>query len=181
MLEVERKFIVPLEHHARFLDMIEHGAGENVTQAYIARDKEGTVARVRISKHRGGGSPASCKVTIKGPSPDGGLSRPEWEWPVLPHIAQDMIDTLKPPTLRKIRLVVPYMKANWEVDILTLEDGRHLIVAEVELPGKEQVMGVALPPWVGEEVTGAKHFSMANLTSTFSQENAWAIAYRNRT
>ena len=189
--EVERKFIVPLEHHALFLGLPPGMNQRDITQAYLSSEKGKTV-RLRIErtvyppKFEG---PLrwdeQCWITIKGPSPDGGLTRSEWEAKFPVQSAEEIITTLNPPRLHKTRNYVKNGEDVWEVDVLKVNTvaGRppmmwkYLVVAEFEHRDPEKVKGAALPPWVGKEVTGDSRFSMVNLVAEAQRDLAWRAAY----
>jgi adenylate cyclase len=179
--EIERKFIVPLWYHHTFLGL---QGGTEVTQAYLAVTPDAGV-RLRIARTP---DKEEAKVTVKGRSSEGGLVRPEWEWSVPLGEARGMITTLRPPVLVKTRHVVMHGDDAWEVDVLRVNSfpgrapvtWRHLVVAEYEGPTLEQVRGVALPEWVGREVTGDPTFAMAALTTEEARYQAWLEAYDNR-
>ena len=189
--EVERKFIVPLEHHALFLGLPPGMNQRDMTQTYLSSEKGKTV-RLRIErtahfpKFEG---PLrwdeQCWITIKGPSPDGGLTRSEWEAKFPVQSAEEIITTLNPPRLHKTRNYVKNGEDVWEVDVLKVNTvaGRppmmwkYLVVAEFEHRDPEKVKGVALPPWVGKEVTGDSQFSMVNLVTEAQRDLAWRAAY----
>lgn len=189
--EVERKFIVPLEHHALFLGLPQGINQKEMTQAYLSSEKGKTV-RLRIERTAYPPKPEHptrwdelCWITIKGPSPDGGLSRSEWEAKFPVQSAEEIITTLNPPRLHKIRNYVKNGEDIWEVDVLKVNTvaGRppmmwkYLVVAEFEHRDPEKVKGVALPPWVGREVTGDSQFSMVNLVVEAQRDLAWRAAY----
>jgi adenylate cyclase len=93
-LEIERKFIVPLEHHALFLGLPPGIKQRDMTQAYLSSEKGKTV-RLRIE--RSGVYPPFCWITIKGTSSDGGLTRSEWEAEFPVQAAVEILDALNPP------------------------------------------------------------------------------------
>lgn len=176
--EIERKFIVPLEHHHLFLGRT---GGTEVLQAYLATTPD-MVVRLRIARTP---DKEEAKVTIKGKSTEGGLVRPEWEWPVTVEEAQGMVNALHPPYLTKTRHIVMHGEDAWEVDVLKVNavagrppmTWKHLVVAEYEGPTLEKVRGVALPKWVGQDVTGDSTFAMASLTTEAARDLAWRKAY----
>ena len=170
--EIERKFLVPLEFHDRFVGL---EGGTEIVQAYLNDDPDRTV-RVRIA--RTGGLDVA-KMTVKGrPTPEGGGAvRSEWEWPMPVAAAREMVDSLNPPCLYKTRHVVQCGGDTWEVDVLSIGLGVHIVVAEFEAPTLEAVNAVALPTWVGREVTGDPAFVMSNLTTIRKRNAAWRRAY----
>lgn len=204
-IEVERKFIVPLEHHALFLGLPPGLNQMEIVQAYLSSEKGKTV-RLRIERraytlkyddsrigrraytlksNESTRWEESCWITIKGPSLDGGLTRSEWEEKFSVQAAEEIIAALNPPRLQKTRNFVENGEDIWEVDVLKVNTvaGRapaiwsYLVVAEFEHGDPEKVKGVALPPWVGKEVTGDSRFSMVNLVTEAQRDLAWRAAY----
>lgn len=177
-LEIERKFIVPLELQPTFINMV---GGVRQVQAYLSDDPARTV-RVRLTTS---GRTTRATMTVKGKPRHGGMSKPEWEWDMPVALVEDMINELNPPFLDKTRHVVEYMGAQWEVDVLKVNtvaarppvQWLYLVTAEVEMPSLEAARGVAIPPWVGREVTGDKRYAMSMLTTEAARFNAWRDAY----
>ncbi len=172
-LEIERKFIIPLEHHHLYCGT--EKLGTEITQAYLSSDPEKTI-RIRIAKKSG---VENAFMTIKSRPLEGNiLGCPEWEWDMPVSCARDILKSLSPPSVTKTRHYVMSGGDTWEVDVVPVGDGRFLVVAEIEGSSIEQVMGVAIPPWVGPEVTGDKRFSMVNLVSVESRSAAYELAYK---
>jgi len=177
--EIERKFVVPREHHHLFL---EREGGTTMTQAYLNDDPDRTV-RIRIART---GNLEVAKMTVKGRPTDGGASRAEWEWPMPVEAAREMVERLDPPSITKTRHLVRHGDAVWEVDVVRVNTvanrpptmWQYLVVAEFEAPTLEAVNGVELPPWVGREVTGDPSFAMSTLTTVAARDLAWRKAYQ---
>ena len=167
--EIERKFIVPLEHHHLFVG---REGGVTMTQAYLSSSP---TVRVRVVEAANGS--VEAKMTVKGKSSDGGLVRSEWEWPIPVEEAREVIARLNPPSLTKTRHVVRNGDDLWEVDVLVVDGGRYLVVAEYEAPTLEQVRNVVLPAWVGVDVTDDLTFAMSHLTTEATRDLAWRKAY----
>jgi len=168
--EIERKFIVPLEHHALFVG---REGGVTMTQAYLSSSP---TVRVRVVESADGS--VEAKMTVKGKSSDGGLVRSEWEWPIPVEEALEVIARLNPPSLTKTRHLVTVNGDDvWEVDVLVVDAGRYLVVAEFEAPTLEQVRNVVLPPWVGKDVTDDLAFAMSHLTTEAERDLTWCKAY----
>jgi len=118
----------------------------------------------------GAGSGARCTVrarvagerawlTIKGPAVAG--SRDEYEYPIPVADAEEMLERLcVGGRIEKFRHQVPHAGHTWEVDEFTGENAP-LVVAEVELDRIDAE--VALPPWVGLEVTYDPRYTNAAL------------------
>ncbi len=88
-------------------------------------------------------------LTVKGVRD--GIARPEFEYEIPLEDAEAMLGTLCLETpLEKVRHDVTHGGLVWEVDVY---EGVHagLTLAEVELEAPDQA--IALPDWVGEEVT----------------------------
>lgn len=167
--EIERKFIVPLEHHHLFVG---REGGVTMTQAYLSSSP---TVRVRVVEAANGS--VEAKMTVKGKSSDGGLVRSEWEWPIPVEEAREVIARLNPPSLTKTRHVVRNGDDLWEVDVLVVDSERVLVVAEYEAPTLEQVRNVVLPAWVGRDVTDDLAFAMSTLTTEATRDLAWRKAY----
>ena len=189
--EVERKFIVPLENHDLFLNLPPGINQREMTQAYLSSEKGKTI-RLRIERRAYGLHPNGSTswyedgwITIKGPSTDGGMTRSERESEFPVQAAEEIITTLNLPRLQKTRNFVKNGEDIWVVDVLKVNTvaGRapaiwnHLVVAEFEHEDPEEVKGVALPPWVGREVTGDPRFSMVNLVTEAQRDLAWRATF----
>ncbi len=143
--EIERKFHVVSEAW--------RALGEPVLlrQGYLGDDPE-RVVRVRLAGDH-------AWLTIKGISR--GPSRREYEYPIPVADARALLNELcLRPLIEKRRTRVPHAGLVWEVDEF-LGDNAGLIIAEVELTTADQQ--VALPPWIGEEVTGDPRYYNSNL------------------
>jgi adenylate cyclase len=133
-MEIERKFLVVGEGWK-----VSAGAGIACKQGYLVSDEQKTV-RVRILGDRG-------YLTVKGASD--GISRMEFEYEIdYPDAAYMML--LCGSAVEKIRYRVRYGGLVWEVDVFSGAN-QGLVMAEVELESEDQV--VALPEWIGEEVS----------------------------
>jgi CYTH domain-containing protein len=153
-VEIERKFLVD---PARFSPP---PAGAEIRQGYLARSPDRSV-RVRLKRlgTSSGGAEESATLTIKGPD---GMTRMEYEYPIPPADAAELLDRLAlPGEIRKVRYVVDVAGRNFEVDVY---EGGHqgLITAEVELDSPDEE--VALPDWVTEEITGDPAWTNAALS-----------------
>ncbi len=144
--EIERKFLVGAE----FKNMAT--AVEHIRQGYIC-SKHGVTVRVRTCNEKG-------YLTIKGPSPDGGLSRYEFEKEITPAEAEELMKLCEPGLIDKNRYLVPAGKHVFEVDEF-FGDNSGLIMAEVELSSPDEPF--ERPPFLGREVTGDKRFYNSHL------------------
>ena len=144
-IEIERKFLVSGDGWRSI------GVGTLYRQGYIPTDNKATV-RVRVAGETG-------YLTIKGKTE--GIGRAEYEYPIPVLDAILMLDTLcQKPLIEKIRYRIPIEDLIWEVDEFSGEN-EGLIIAEVELNSEDQV--IALPDWIGREVTGDTRYYNVNL------------------
>ena len=65
--------------------------------------------------------------------------------------------------IEKKRYLYPYAGHTWEVDEF-MGDNEGLVVAEVELQSESE--SIALPPFIGREVTGDSRYYNSNLAKT---------------
>jgi CYTH domain-containing protein len=157
--EIERKYMVVGEY--------KHLAHSSIhmIQGYIASGRR--TVRVRIVGPR-------AWLTIKGPSRDGGLSRYEWESEIDAHEALELMQLAEGGIIEKIRHIVEYEGHTFEVDEF-MGDNQGLIIAEVELDNCDEQ--VALPHWIGRELTGEKRFYNSHLRAHPYRE--WTEEERN--
>ncbi|MGB8843201.1 MAG: CYTH domain-containing protein [Aliidongia sp.] len=143
-VEIERKFLV---RDARWRGS---AAALPLRQGYLTA---GPDVSVRIRRAGGAGF-----ITVKSGV---GLVRAEYEYPIPPADADEMLDTLcARPLIEKHRHEVEFAGLVWVVDKF---DGAlaGLVLAEIELEHAAQE--VPLPPWIGREVTGDPRYLNANL------------------
>ena len=135
-IEIERKYLVKNDQWR------EGTTGHFYCQGYIVRDPKTTV-RIRIAKNKG-------ILTIKGQVQN--LARPEFEYEISLEDAQEMLQLwCGEKIIEKYRYRIPIGNLVWEVDeFVGLNQG--LILAEVELDNQNQA--IALPDWIGTEVSG---------------------------
>jgi CYTH domain-containing protein len=144
-VEIERKFLVSSDAW--------RGLGQVtfLRQAYLSAEPERTV-RVRIEGER-------AFLTIKSASV--GISRGEWEYPILLADAKELIDQVCiQPSIEKNRHRIEFAGLVWEVDEF-FGDNAGLVVAEVELASESQVF--QRPGWLGEEVSDDRRYANSNL------------------
>ncbi|MEL7052829.1 MAG: CYTH domain-containing protein [Cyanobacteria bacterium J06634_6] len=153
--EIERKFLVTNDSWRAA------STGKRYCQGYISTTQPGHSVRVRIAGSR-------AYLTIKGPSQ--GLSRAEFEYEIPLDDAQEMLETLcDRPLIEKTRYCLPIGPVVWEIDEFIGENAG-LVVAEVELKNAEQP--VALPDWIGQEVSGEpRYYNQSLVKNPYSQ---WA-------
>jgi adenylate cyclase len=143
--EIERKFLVK-DDGWRGL-----GPGSRYRQGYLSTDPGRTV-RARVAAGKG-------FLTIKGKTVN--AARAEYEYVIPVEDAEAILDELcERPLIEKTRYRIDYQGLVWEVDEFEGENAG-LVIAEVELASADQA--VALPAWVGEEVTADPRYYNANL------------------
>lgn len=145
-IEIERKFLVKDDGWRNLAT-----AQAPIRQAYLALGGKATI-RVRIKDER------AATLTIKSRSAK--LRRLELEYPIPIDDAQALIDLRRGAVVEKVRHIVPYAGATWEVDVFAGENAG-LIVAEVELPHEDYRL--ELPPFIGSEVTGRSEYYNSSL------------------
>lgn len=135
-LEIERKYLVADQS---FLPLATQA--DQIIQGYLSTHRPSIRVRLRNRE---------AYLTIKGKSTSEGLVRSEWEYPIPYEEAKEMLAECGTRIVEKTRYLVPYAGKVWEVDVFS---GKHagLILAEIELDDADEE--VALPPFVGEEVT----------------------------
>jgi len=146
-VEIERKFLV------RGDDWRPGASGEHYRQGYLSTVPERTV-RVRVIADAG-------YLTIKGATL--GATRSEYEYTIPVEDAHAMLDSLcLRPLIEKIRHTLEYRGLVWEIDEFA-GDNAGLVIAEVELGSEDQA--IALPEWVGDEVTDDLRYYNASLVA----------------
>jgi len=144
--EIERKFLVKGNAwRARAT------SARRLRQGYLCVDPGRTV-RVRVAGDQ-------AWLTIKGAST--GAARAEYEYPLPLAEANRLLDELcLQPIIDKTRHLVPHEGLTFEVDVFHGEnDG--LVLAELEL--EDAGATIALPAWIGAEVTGDERYFNAYL------------------
>ena len=148
-MEIERKYLVTSDCYKEMAV-----ARYRIRQGYISREKTGTV-RVRITNDK-------AYLTIKGKPVAGHFARYEWEKEIDVKEAEELMKLCQGTIIDKTRWIVPAMEEGlkWEVDEF---HGKHegLVVAEIELASEEQI--VALPAFIGKDVTDDPQYYNANM------------------
>ena len=145
--EIERKFLVNGDLWRSL------GTGQSYKQGYIPTQDQ-TAVRIRIVGDR-------AYLTIKGKNQ--GMVRAEFEYPIPLDDAEMMLATLcRPPFIEKIRYRIPQGDLIWEIDEFSGEN-QGLILAEVELQSEHQA--IAIPTWIGQEVTADPRYYNSNLVN----------------
>jgi CYTH domain-containing protein len=143
--EIERKFLV------RHQGWRQRATALPVRQGYLCASPNNSV-RVRTIGER-------AFLTVK--SERVGCVREEFEYAIPLDDAQRLLATLcQRPLIEKTRYQLAEHGHDWVIDVFE-GDNAGLIVAEVELAFETEAL--ALPDWVGEEVTGDPRYLNANL------------------
>ena len=140
--ETERKFLVLSDAFKA-----QAVASHRIKQGYIARDN-GNSVRVRIKDNTG-------ILTIKGPSADD-ISRTEWEIEIPLADAEALLKLCHGGIIGKTRYIIPEPSGRFfEVDEF-YGDNEGLVMAEIELENASDAF--EKPSWLGQEVTGDRHY-----------------------
>ena len=139
--EIERKFLVKEE--------FKHLADKSyrISQGYLSSVAERTV-RVRIKNDKG-------YITVKGKSNVSGTSRFEWEKEIEYTDACRLSELCEQGVIDKTRYEIIVGNKIFEVDEFH-GSNEGLIVAEIELATEDEIF--EKPDWLGQEVTGKKHY-----------------------
>lgn len=143
--EIERKFSV------KDIGMVKGRLGSRIVQGYLA-DEPMTV-RVRIIE-------AESFLTLKRKIQ--GIERDEYEFPIPIHHARELLQLhCGSRVIEKTRYRIPHEGLVFEVDVF---EGKlaGLVIAEVELEAADQ--HVALPAWIGEDISHDHRFSNSTLS-----------------
>ena len=148
-IEIERKFLVLNDEWRR-----EAGRARRICQGFVSRSG-GTSVRIRRIDDQ-------AFLTVKGERE--GISRPEFEYEIPVADAEAMLRGLcAHPPIEKVRYDVLHAGVLWEVDVFQGVHGG-LVLAEVELDHPDQE--VALPAWLGPEVTHDVRYRSAALAGS---------------
>ena len=148
MVEIERKFLVSNQD-----ECLRHATKSiHIVQGYLSLDPSRTVRIRKID--------TKAILTIKGKPNSSGDTRFEWEKEVSVEEATQLFDLCLGQIIEKTRHLVLFQSHCFEVDVFS---GNHkgLIIAEIELQSVEEK--VALPPWIGKEVTGDSRYYNSSL------------------
>ena len=145
-IEIERKFLVASG------DWHEGTASSSeIRQGFLNTEPERTV-RIRLAD-------GDAQLTIKGITV--GAQRAEYEYPIPPGDAAEMLDGLcQRALIEKTRYRVPHAGHTWEIDVFYGANAG-LVVAEIELASAEEAF--ELPGWIGAEVTSDPRYYNASL------------------
>ncbi|HSG10722.1 MAG TPA: CYTH domain-containing protein [Gammaproteobacteria bacterium] len=143
-LEIERKYTVINDAWRS------QAIGNHCVQGYLSLDPERTVRVRRVADQ--------AWLTIKGRSR--GMVRSEYEYPIPPEHAGELLGMCLQPLIEKTRYRVAHAGLTWEVDVFS-GDNAGLVIAEIELESVSQIP--ELPAWVGDEVTDDVRYYNASL------------------
>ena len=146
-IEIERKFLVTD-------DRWRAGVVRSVRyqQGYLARSPTSAI-RVRTD---GAQAHLNIKSTVDG------VTRLEYEYPIPLADAEELLTRVAlRPVIVKTRHLVDFAGRRWEIDVFEAENAG-LVVAEVELEAADAP--VALPPWVGREVSSDPRYYNSSLS-----------------
>ncbi len=143
-LEIERKYTVINDAWRS------QAIGSHYVQGYLSLDPERTVRVRRVADQ--------AWLTIKGRSR--GMVRSEYEYPIPPEHAGELLGMCLQPLIEKTRYRVMHAGLTWEVDVFS-GDNAGLVIAEIELESVSQIP--ELPAWVGDEVTDDVRYYNASL------------------
>lgn len=148
--EIERKFLVDTSRLPTL------PKGHIMKQGYVPT--QGITVRARISDDQ-------AFLTLKGRAT--GLSRSEFEYPIPPEDAKQILDELcAHPLIEKTRYFIPHGKHTWELDIFEGEN-EGLVVVEIELSNENEAF--ELPTWITQEVSqDTKYRNSSLVTHPFS-------------
>lgn len=147
--EIERKFLVANDTYRRMACRSIH-----MRQGYLSVNPQ-AIVRVRVADDK-------AFITVKGMT--SGAARDEWEYGISVVDAAEMLDRLcSDSVIEKIRYIVPFGGMTWEVDEF-IRPCSGLVVAEIELNSEFQ--SVALPEFIGDEVTGNPEFYNSNIAKS---------------
>jgi adenylate cyclase len=135
-VEIERKFLVEGDAWRAVADR-----SLRMRQGYLGDTGSRASARVRV---QGDEARLNIKAAVVG------RARAEYDYPMPLSDAQEILDGLCVGLVDKTRHYVEIGELTWEIDEFEGEN-EGLIVAEVELDDADQI--VALPAWIGREVT----------------------------
>lgn len=146
-IEIERKFLVLNDSYKR-----EAFGHSHIQQGYICSN-EGRAVRIRIRDNR-------AYLTIKGPTPEGGLPCYEFEKEITLEEGRQLMRLCEPGIIDKVRWLVKSGEHTFEVDEFFGEN-EGLVMAEVELSSVDD--DVLIPAFIGKEVTGDPRYFNSHL------------------
>ncbi len=147
--EIERKFLVLSDAYKQ-----EAFTNTLVKQGYLSSQPERSV-RVRQKGDK-------AYLTIKGISNENGTTRFEWEKEISTAEAQELFKLCEPGMIEKNRFEVRCGHFVFEIDEF-LGENEGLVMAEIELETENDEF--EKPAWLGQELTGNKHYYNSYLIS----------------
>jgi CYTH domain-containing protein len=150
-VEIERKFLL--------IDKPPVVAGVEMVQGYLCKDADRTI-RVRLERDEDGVKEGRAVLTVKGMPV--GLTRPEYEYAIPMHEAQELMQLCKGSLVEKTRYRHQVGKHVWEVDVFHGEN-EGLVVAEIEL--SDEAESFDKPDWVGDEVSADPRYANSKLST----------------
>jgi len=150
-VEIERKFLLN--------DKPPVVAGVEMVQGYLCEDADRTI-RVRLERDEDGVKEGRAVLTVKGMPV--GLTRPEYEYAIPMHEAQELMQLCKGSLVEKTRYRHQVGKHVWEVDVFHGEN-EGLVVAEIELA--DEADSFDKPDWVGDEVSADPRYANSKLST----------------
>ena len=145
-VEIERKFLVTGDAWRASA-----GPGQHLQQAYLSASAKNSI-RLRIVDG------TQAWLTIK--SDYRGIERDEYEYEVPVDEANEMLVLRQSGIIDKTRYPIPIDGLVWEIDVFS-GDNTGLVLAEIELEHSTQAL--ALPAWIGDEVTGTARYQNSAL------------------
>ena len=155
-VEIERKFLVADDSWRETAS-----SGARYRQGYLSTDP-GSSVRVRVCGD-------NAWIGIK--SATVGIERLEFEYEIPVGDAHEILEDLcAKPLIEKTRFTVEHDGRAWEVDVFEGANAG-LVVAEVELETAADEL--ALPAWVGEDVSGdIRYYNQRLVDHPYSE---WAV------
>lgn len=146
MQEIEYKFLVD----SLIWEQLEKPVPEQIIQGYLSREINASV-RIRIKNDQ-------AFLTIKGKTV--GITRTEFEYPILKSDAEYMLGNMIDKVLIKKRYNILYKNKTWEVDEF---EGNlsGLILAELEVESVDEKFEI--PSWIKKDVSTNPEYYNSNL------------------
>ncbi|MCU7904672.1 MAG: CYTH domain-containing protein [Candidatus Thiodiazotropha sp. (ex Epidulcina cf. delphinae)] len=149
---------MPLEIERKYLVINDNWKDSVVRQVAIKQGYLATTPKVGI-RVRLAGEEANLNIKSK----TVGLSRSEYEYPILLEDAREMLENLVAgAVIDKVRYKVRCGDHLWDLDVFHGAN-RGLLVAEVELTSEEETF--QMPDWAGEEVSTDTRYYNASLVN----------------
>lgn len=145
-MEIERKFLVS----QKWKELAKIKSEHDIVQFYL---ESGDDLEVRLRK-----KDKECTLTLKSGNSD--ICRQEHEFNIAREDFDLAIASGNLISIDKKRFVVEHEGRDWEVDVFR-GDNYGLVLAEIELESTFE--DVALPIWLGDEVTGCSDYYNKNL------------------